>query len=613
MGGFIWQPTNQQRHKRQQHNKMEFIVNNSNNNNNNNNQSITNKLNEKLSPFDVVIRAPVPPQFAETLNEEALIFVGKLHKLFENRRQELLRRRVEREQRLAQGEMPGFLDETEHIRRDPNWKLLPVSNTKSPILRRVVDVVCWRVFDFDFFNKLLDSSADGIQFDFDDSYSPTWQNNLNAHRNLVYFIQNQRIKNKSIMMLVRPRSLNLPEKHIFVNGQPTAGAFFDFGVWVHNYYYYYHYHYHHHRNGDMRNDEWSKNDKEGPYLYIPKIENHLEARFWNDMIDFTEVEYKVPKGTIKTIVHIENILAAFEMEEILYELREHCLGLNSGRWDYVFSFIKKFRHRKDFVTPDRTEITVEQQTFLATWEKLLVDTCKKRGGIATGGMAPQLFGDYSKRNNLEQQQQQQQQQLSILRYQVWEAKQRECKVGLDGALVADPIFVEVVFEAFKERPIHSFFHLLDRSVDRAMWEKQLSSMLLEVPKGSITMNGVEKNVSVALHYIQSWINGEGGCPLNGNLEDLATAEISRAQLWQWLKHGAKTNTGQKVDIDLVRQKVDELLMKKKEILGNERFAKSKFSIARELLLKLLDTHTFIDFMPTLLYDWIVDMQVQSKL
>lgn len=519
-------------------------------------------------PYSIAANSsvPVPP----------LEFVALLARRFTNRRNELLEYRQKIEKNIEKGIMPRFLPETEHIRRS-QWQIRRTSKD-NPILKRTVDIVLWKVFERKEFTRALESTADGIQFDFDDSYSPTWNNNLAAQFNLVdALLRSAHQKGgKRPAIIVRPRSLNLNEDHVLVDGEPVPGAIFDFGVWMYNYH--------------QISNKYNLNVEEGPYFYIPKLENHLEARLWNDIITFTEQHFNMVKGSIKTLVLIENILAVFEMDEILYEMRDHCLGLNTGRWDYVFSFIKKFRNNPAFVTPERSQIGMDQ-TFLATWERLLIDTCRNRGAIATGGMAPQLpHSDMSV--------------MAELHKQVFEGKCREAAVGLDGALVADAAFVEDVQKAFASTKPKKF------SLPKN--EKELEKRLLAVPKGNITDIGVAKNVEVVVHYIESWLRGEGGCPLNGILEDLATAEITRTQLWQWIKHNAITKEGHAITYELVKDQITALVAKKRAQFSADAWKTRKFEVAQDLALKLMDTTNFYDFMPSLLYEAILSTK-EAKL
>lgn len=441
-------------------------------------------------------------------------------------------------------------------------------------MKRDVDIVLWKQTDSKFFNESLISGANGIQFDFDDSYSPTWRNNIISQHMLMKYLEDLTVEKyqKNAVVLVRPRSLNLDEKHITIGNIPLAGAFFDYGVWVYHY---------------IRTQYKNSNGvKDGPYFYLPKIESYLEARLWDEIFYFTEEKFGIPEGNIKAFVHIENVLASFQMEEILYELKDHCLGLNTGRWDYIFSFIKKFRAYPSFVVPDRDQLTMDK-TFLITWEKLIVDVCKKRGAFATGGMAP--FVPWENISEAD---------LDDLRKKVYEGKLREKNSGLIGALVAHPIFVEDCRRAFEQKLQMNDYMVLN------LGERELASRLIEVPKGPITMDGVKYNVKVVVNYLCSWIRGNGGCPLNGSVEDLATCEISRSQLWQWIKHKVKTVKQEEITYDIVMKFVQETLHQKKD---NDKRVKKAIS-------QLLDVNRFIDFIPTILYDQIIYLyNVQSKL
>lgn len=348
-----------------------------------------------------------------------------------------------------------------------------------------------------------------------------------------------------------------------MDGEIVAGALFDFGIWMNTWF-----------------TSTLPQFRQECYFYIPKIEHYLEARWWSNVMAFLEDHFNLQRGSFKAIVLIENILAAFQMDEIIYEFRDHCLALNTGKWDYIFSFIKKFRHDPSFVLPDRSCLGMDQP-FLSSYEKLLIQTCKKRGCFATGGMAPQLRGNSEEENQL------------IFKKIVSE-KSRGAKATLDGELVADPKFVLAVKEAYQIK-----YPTPERSD-----ELQLQTMLLSVPKGAITLEGIVFDTKVCINYIEAWLQGVGGLALDGVVEDLATAEISRSQLWQWIKHGATTRDGTLVTTKLVVHIIDQHLQKLKQQLGPQ-FSNRKFSEARKVLVEeLLDTNKFVGFMPDILYPMI---------
>lgn len=434
----------------------------------------------------------------------------------------------------------------------------------------MVDIVIWNQTDEKFFHECLNSGANGLQFDFDDSYAPSWDNNLQSQKMLYDYLKSLNRSNyhKQATVLVRPRSLNLDEKHFWIHGEPLSGSFFDFGVWVYHYI----------------QTQYSKDNgvRDGPYFYIPKLESYLEARLWDELIAFTEKRFNIPYGSIKVFVHIENIMASFQMEEILYELKDHCLGLNTGRWDYIFSYIKKFRHFDTFVVPERSQLDMDK-IFLSTWERLIVDTCMKRGAIATGGMAPQL-PDKPLTASI------------ALKEAVFNGKLREKRAGLHGALVAHPHFVEDCKRAFLTtkntiEPHPSIFNL---------GEAKIAQQLIEPPIGTITKDGIKKNLKVVVNYIQSWLKGHGGCPLDGVIEDIATCEISRSQLWQWIKHQAQTIEGESITKETVLAELKNLPDKRSKQVN-------------EIVISLLDTDQFVSFLSNHLYDKTVKMPNQSKL
>lgn len=413
----------------------------------------------------------------------------------------------------------------------------------------------------------MKSGANGLQFDFDDSYSPTWENNLKSQQMLYDFLLtlNQKNYKSNATVLVRPRSLNLNESHILVQGDPLCGAFYDFGVWTYHY---------------IQTQYLKENGvKDGPYFYLPKIESYMEARWWDEVLAFTEYYFNIPYGSIKVFVHIENVLASFQMEEILYELKDHCLGLNTGRWDYIFSYIKKFRDFPQFLVPERSQLGMDK-TFLRTWEALIVDTCLKRGGFATGGMAPQIpQGKVSE---------------SLFKT-VFESKVREKNAGLQGALVAHPELVESCRKAF----LNNFTS--NRPSLRKLSEEDIAELLIAPPKGTVSVEGINMNLKVVVTYIKSWLNGKGGCPLDGGIEDIATCEISRSQLWQWIRHKQKTIDGILITADLIHQELEKHLDK-----ANDKRI-------REIMASLLDSNNYVSFLSNFLYDYIVQYQNMSKL
>ena len=460
-----------------------------------------------MSGIDV--RAPVPAGCEGILSAEALDFVAGLQRAFGERREELLAERAARQRRLLDGELPDFLEETRPVREDDSWR---VAEAPPDLLDRRVEIT--GPTDRKMVINALNSGARVFMADFEDANSPTWANLVEGQQNLIEANdrtialdtpeKSYRLRDEVATLLVRPRGWHLPERHLLVDGEPVSGSLFDFGLYM----------FHSAKRAIARGS--------GPYLYLPKLESHLEARLWNDVFLHAQDALGIPRGTIRATVLIETILAAFEMDEILYELREHSAGLNAGRWDYIFSVIKKFRHRSDFVLPDRSAVTMTVP-FMRAYTELLVKTCHRRGAFAMGGMAAFI----PNRRDPEVT------EAALAR--VREDKAREAGDGFDGTWVAHPDLVETAAREFDavlgERPNQIDRQRPDVSVD--------GQQLLAVPEtpGEITDAGIRQNVSVGIRYLAAWLNGTGAAAIDNLMEDVATAEISRSQLWQWIHHG----------------------------------------------------------------------------
>ena len=454
------------------------------------------------------LRAPVEGRGAEILTEDALEFVAGLQRRFNSERQRLLAARAERQERIAAGELPDFLPETREV-REGEWQVAPVPadlqdrrcEITGPVERKMVI-------------NALNSGARCLMADFEDANSPTWSNCVEGHVNLGDAIERTieletsdktyRLSDDPAVLIVRPRGWHLPERHVFVDGEPVSGSLFDFGL-----------HFFHNAQPLLESGS-------GPYFYLPKLESHLEARLWNQVFEAAQDELGIPRGTIKATVLVETILAAFEMEEILYELREHSAGLNAGRWDYIFSIIKKFRDRPDFVLPDRAQVTMTVP-FMRAYTELLVQTCHRRGAHAMGGMAAFVPSRRDPEVN------------ATALAKVREDKEREAGSGFDGTWVAHPDLVPIATEVFDsvlgERP---------NQVDRLREDVSVEAgdlLDVGVPGGEVTEAGVENNVSVGLQYLESWLRGVGAVAIYNLMEDAATAEISRSQIWQWVRNG----------------------------------------------------------------------------
>ena len=521
----------------------------------------------------IEIKAPAVEVQSSVLTPEAVSFLASLSTTFETRRRELLDRRRARQQRIDAGELPEFLPETESIRK-ADWKVAPIPKDLQDRRVEITGPV-----DRKMIINALNSGASVFMADFEDANSPTWQNNIEGQFNLRDAVngtivfespegKRYTLAPKIATLLVRPRGWHLVEKHFLVSGQPISASLFDFGL------YFFH-------NARRLLEKGS-----GPYFYLPKMESHLEARLWNDVFNFAQDALGIPRGSIRATVLIETILGAFEMDEILYELRDHSSGLNCGRWDYIFSYIKKFRNRRDFVLPNRAQVTMERH-FLDSYVRLLIKTCHRRGIHAMGGMAAQIPIKSDPVAN--------EKALDKVR----QDKLREVKAGHDGTWVAHPGLVPVaksIFDEYMKEP---------NQIARLREDVQVSAQdLLAVPDGEITEEGLRWNIDVGLRYLGAWLQGLGCVPIYDLMEDAATAEICRAQVWQWVKHGAKLNDGRTVDAALVRQAIAEQTEKLSNELGAANFAKTRFPQARDLFEKMMTSPDFPDFLTLVAYDYI---------
>ena len=495
----------------------------------------------------------------DILSAEALDFVASLQRTFGWHRTELLARRAERQQRLLAGEVPDFLEETRPIREDATWR---VAEAPPDLQDRRVEIT--GPTDRKMVINALNSGARVFMADFEDANSPTWSNVVEGQRNMIDAVEKTisldigekryTLGEETATLLVRPRGWHLPESHVLVDGEPVSGSLFDFGLYM----------FHSARRALDRGS--------GPYFYLPKLEGHLEARLWNDVFLHAQDALGIPRGTIRATVLIETILAAFEMEEILYELREHSAGLNAGRWDYIFSVIKKFRHRDDFVLPDRSAVTMTVP-FMHAYSDLLAKACHARGAFAIGGMAafiPNRRDPEVTENALAK---------------VHEDKEREATSGFDGTWVAHPDLVPIAKEEFDEvlgdRPNQLERQRSDVSVS--------AEQLLAVPDtpGEITEAGIRQNVSVGIQYLAAWLNGTGAAAIYNLMEDVATAEISRSQLWQWVHHG-------RVEGDRVRTIADE------EVASLP--AQPRLDEAREVFEQVALADEFVEFLTLPAYE-----------
>src|SRR6266436_9531825 len=469
---------------------------------------------------------------AEVLSKPALAFVEELHRAFESRRQELLQKRLERYRKLAAGAAFDFLPETANVRAG-DWKVAP---TPPDLEKRHVEIT--GPVERKMMINALNSGADVFMSDFEDSLSPTWSAVVQGHVNLKDAVRRKltfsspegksyKLNQKIATLLVRPRGWHLPEKHLQVSGKPVSGALADFGLFF------------------FHNARETLDRGTGPYFYLPKMESHLEARLWNDVFLLAQEKLGIPRGSVRGTVLVETLPAAFEMDEILYELRDHASGLNAGRWDYIFSLIKKLRTRKDLILPDRQQITMTVP-FMRAYTELLVKTCHRREAHAMGGMAPFI----PTRKNPEVNEK----ALAQTRAD----KEREVADGFDGTWVAHPDLVPVAKEVF-DRKLGK-----PNQLDKQRPEVSVKAGELQdtrIPGATITENGMRNNISVALQYLASWLSGNGAAAIFNLMEDAATAEISRAQLWQWVQNKAKLADGRQIDRTLYEKLRDDELGK----------------------------------------------------
>ena len=498
------------------------------------------------------------------LTPEARRFLTKLAREFESRRRELLQRRQARQRQIDTGVMPDFLADTAHIRKS-EWKVAPIPHD---LLDRRVEIT--GPPDRKMIINALNSGASVFMADFEDSNSPTWMNNLDGQANLrdavdgtISFVSPEgkryELNPRVATLVVRPRGWHLEEKHFVVDGNPISASLFDFGL------YFFH-------NANRLIERGT-----GPYFYLPKMESHMEARLWNDVFCFAQDELGLHRGTIRATVLIETILAAFEMDEILHELRWHSSGLNCGRWDYIFSFIKKFRNRPDFVLPDRSTVTMEKH-FLKSYVELLIQTCHRRGIHAMGGMAAQIPIKSDPAAN--------EKALEKVR----QDKLREVIAGHDGTWVAHPGLVPIakeVFDSHMKTP-----NQIDRTRENVHIKPQ---DLLTIPEGQITEEGLRWNVDVGLQYLESWLRGSGCVPIYNLMEDAATAEICRSQVWQWLKHGARLSDGRPVTQEMVRNIIAE---QRNKLKGG------RISDAADIFQRMMTSDDFAEFLTLEAYDYI---------
>jgi malate synthase len=504
----------------------------------------------------------------EVLTPDAVAFLIDLENEFGWRRGQILEARTERQRRLDAGEMPDFLDETEYI-RSGEWA---ISTVHPDLADRRVEIT--GPVDRKMMINALNSGANVFMADFEDATSPTWDNLLHGQANLVEAYEGTlqlttddkqyKLADDVATLVVRPRGWHLDEKHFLVDGRPMSASLFDFGLYM------------------FHAGRTALASGTAPFVYLAKLESHLEARLWNDVFVWVQDQLDIERGTVKATVLIENILAAFEMDEILYELREHAAGLNAGRWDYIFSVIKRFRNNPDFVLPDRSQVTMTVP-FMHAYTELLVKTCHRRGAHAIGGMAafiPNRRDPEVTEKAIEA---------------VTADKKREAEAGCDGTWVAHPDLVPVAREQF-DKVLGDRPNQVDRQRDDV--DVTAADLLnLDFP-GEVTIDGVRTNVSVGLRYLTAWLSGVGAAAIDNLMEDVATAEISRSQIWQWIHHDVVTSEDTPVTESLVRSMAGEVV----DELESEGY--SEVNSARKVFEEVALSDDFVDFLTLPAYELI---------
>jgi malate synthase len=525
-------------------------------------------------PQGVAITGPISREFAQILTPEALGFVAKLHRSFEARRQELLARRAQRQKEFDSGALPDFLAETKKI-RDGDWT---IAAQPKDMLDRRVEIT--GPTDRKMVINALNSGASTFMADFEDANCPTWHNMIDGQINLrdaarrtITFQQggkSYKLNDRTAVLIPRPRGWHLDEKHVTVDGKPVSGGIFDFALFF------------------FHSAKELLSRGSGPYFYLPKMESHLEARLWNEIFVASQNEIGVPQGSIKATALIETLVAAFEMDEILYELREHSGGLNIGRWDYIFSCIKKFRSNRDFCLADRAQVTMTSP-FMRAYALLLVKTCHRRGAPAMGGMAAQIPIKNDPKAN------------EAALEKVRNDKLREVTDGCDGTWVAHPGLVPVAKEVFDKHMPQANQYGRQRP-DVNVSAKDLLDFQPEKP---ITEAGVRNNISVGIQYLGAWLAGNGCVPVFNLMEDAATAEISRSQIWQWIRSPKGVlDDGRKVTLELFQQLLKEELPKVRAYLGEDAYAAGKYEEGAKLFAQMIADDTYVEFLTLPAYQLI---------
>lgn len=513
-------------------------------------------------------------QYPEILTDEAIQFITELHQQFNTRRLSLLEDRKKQQVVFDSGALPCFPPETRNI-RECNWR---AATTPTDLLDRRVEIT--GPVDRKMVINALNSGANTFMADFEDSTSPTWSNLMDGQQNLIDAVnktitledtlknKKYELNDKTAVLIVRPRGLHLNEKNILIDDQQASGSLIDFGLYA------FHNHYQLAKNGTA------------PYFYLPKLEHYLEARWWNDVFEFSQEYLGEQNGTFKATVLIETITASFQLDEIIYELRDHIVGLNCGRWDYIFSYIKKLRKNKAYIIPNRDQVTMTSP-FMSAYSQLVIQRCHKRNIHAIGGMAAQIpIKNNEEANN-------------IAFDKVVTDKKREVQNGHDGTWVAHPDLVPLAKSVFdKYMPTANQIHVKREDVN------VVAEDLLAIPKGTITEEGVRKNISISVLYIASWLNGQGAVALHHLMEDAATAEISRSQLWQWLQNEVILDNNKTLTEDYYHRLAMEEFEKIKKLVGDENHEKQNYHLAEQLLDTLVVNDNFIEFLTLIGYKYL---------
>jgi len=516
----------------------------------------------------------VKNKYPEILTEKALAFITALHIQFNGERLKLLERRNNQQKVFDSGKYPEFPRETKHI-RESDWT---ARNIPADLQDRRVEIT--GPIDRKMIINALNSGAKTFMADLEDSNSPTWKNAMEGQQNLIDANKktisltdtkkgkSYQLNAETAILMVRPRGLHLNERHLLIDGEETSGSLVDFGLYVfHNY-------------------QTLMENNSAPYFYLPKLEHYLEARWWNEVFAFAQNFLRVSQGTFKATVLVETITASFQLDEIIYELKDHIVGLNCGRWDYIFSYIKKFRNHPNFVVPDRDQVTMTTP-FMDAYSKLVIQRCHKRGILAIGGMAAQIPIKNDEAAN------------TAALEKVRKDKEREVLNGHDGTWVAHPALVDVAMQEFnKHMPTPNQMHVTKDDIDITEQD------LVELPKGTVTEAGIRKNINIGILYTEAWLRGYGAVALYHLMEDAATAEISRTQVWQWLRNEVKLDDGRRFNMKLYMELYHSEIDKINTILGDEDTTNTRFKLAFEIFDKLVLSEEFEEFLTVPAYKYL---------